>query len=247
MERRNEDPSKVEQQFDLPVPCDHIDTDKISSTPYFQTYVSAWNRRFPKDDVLLETEIAWPDDKYAPAPAAPAAVYTPVVATCAPKSARRLFPLIMVFIFSLLALAVAVIGIFKIAAIADYTALSGKYASVKELFDCFSAGGATIEGVFAYILPVALYLSLAVVLIVLIMSIAGFCKTCKICGFAWLMLVALLLGILAAVSLYLVLGAPDFSNFIDFGGAEAIGYGFIAIVGLELLAFIFSLFAYKNK
>lgn len=246
MEKRFEDPSKIEQQYDLPVPCDHIDTDKISSTPYFQTYVSAWNRRFPREDVLLDTEIAWPDDKYEPAPAAPA-VYAPAATTYAPKSARRLFPLIMVFIFALLALAVAVIGIFKIAAISDYTALSGKYASVKELFDCFSAGGATIEGVFAYILPVALYLSLAVVLIVFIMSIAGFCKTCKICGFAWLMLVALLLGILAAVSLYLVLGAPDFSDFIDFGGAEAIGYGFIAIVGLELLAFIFSLFAYKNK
>ncbi|MDD3946477.1 MAG: hypothetical protein PHI19_01405 [Clostridia bacterium] len=242
MEKRLDDFNTYEQSYDVPVPCDHIDTDKIASSPYFQTYVSAWNRRFPAEDVLVSTEINQPD--YGPvAPADPVAAFTTVPAT---KCARRLFPLIMVFIFSLLTIAVAVIGIFKIEAIAEYVALSGKYASVVELFECFNEGGATLQGVFAYILPVALYLSLAVVLIVFIMSIVGFCKCSKVCGFGWLTLVAFLLGVLAAVSLYLVLGAPEFSSFVDFGTADAIAYGFIGILGLELLAFLFGLFAYKN-
>ena len=243
MEKRLDNFTRLEQQYDLPVPCDHIDTDKIASSPYFQTYVSAWNKRFPAEDVLLSTEIKQPD--YGPVvPVATAA--SAVAAIPAAKCARRLFPLIMVFIFSLLTIAVAVIGIFKIDAIAEYVALSGKYANVVDLFECFNEGGATLEGVFAYILPVALYLSLAVVLIVFIMSIVGFCKCGKVCGFGWLTLVAFLLGVLAAVSLYLVLVAPEFSSFIDFGAADAIGYGFIGIVGLELLAFLFGLFAYKK-
>lgn len=248
MERSVDNVTFEVQSLGLP-PCNYVDTDKIASSPYFQAYVSAWGARFPKDDIIASIQINGAEisteEQVVFVPAAQEQPAAAVTAKAKKAHTCRRFPLLLVCILSVVALAVAVLGAFKIDAIAKYVALSGKYESVAALADCFKAGGATIEGVFSYVLPAALYLSLAVVVIVLIISIIGMAKRCC-CGISWLSLVALLLGLLSAVSLYLVMDAPPFADFISFSGDNAIGYGLVGIVGLELIIFIVSLFAARK-
>lgn len=232
----------------VPTACDNINTDDIASSPYFTMLVDAWYKRFPNKIEYIEQPVEDTQEVIAAASAVgiEAAGPAPLKEVCKKKPSRRMFPLAMVFVFAVIALAVAVVGIFEIELIAAYTALSGSFVSVVSLIDCFSNAGLSIDGIFSCVFPAALYLSLAVTLIVVIVSAIGFAKSAKVNSFAWLTIVAFLLALLSAVSLYIVSGAPAIGDFFAFGQEGAIGYAFLAILGLDLLAFIFALFVNRK-
>jgi len=220
---------------EIPTSNGQVSVNDMFESPYYSTYLSAWDSRFQTLDKMQTIE----EEKLAAAAPAKKA-----------PSSRRLFPVLMIFLFSLVALAVAVAGALKIAAVADYTVFSGNaaYANVLVLIDCLTKSGSqTIEGIFEYVLPIALFLSIALALLMFILSFAALCSPKSKIGMTGLSLIAFLLGILASVSLYIVLGAPDLiGKFFSFSGEESIGYGLVGILGCELLAFFFSLFAYRR-
>ena len=215
---------------ELPTSNGNVSVSDMFDSPYYNTFRNAWDGRFMLAQQEQQTAVAEP--KFAAQKAVPV---------------RRLFPMLMIFVFSLAVLAVTVAGALKIAAVADYTVFSANaaYADVLVLIDCLTKATApTIEGIFEYVLPVALFLSIALALLILILSFAAICSPKSRIGMIGLSLIAFLLAVLAAVALYIVTGAPDLlGEFFAFGGDKAIGYGFVGILGCELLAFIFSLFA----
>lgn len=216
---------------DLPTAAGQVDfTDLLKNSLYYKTYIEVREkRRTPTPSEQPKAEEPKPEEKVVPV--------------------RRLFPMLMIFIFSLAVLAIAAAGALKIAAVAEYTVLSGNaaYADILVLIDCLTKATApSIEGIFQYVLPIALFLSIAIALLTLILSFAAMCMPKSRIGLTGLSLIAFLLAVLAAVALYIVTGAPALiDEFFAFGGDKAIGYGFVGILGLELLAFIFSLFANK--
>jgi hypothetical protein len=214
---------------EMPVSAGQVSVNDIFDSPYYMTYLQAWDERFMLEQRAQQIEAE------------------EEVAAEKQRPVRRLFPMLMIFLFSLVTLAIAVMGVLKISALAGYTAFSGNaaYADVLALMDCFTrTGEVSIEAIFGYVLPVALFLSLALALLMLILSLAAMCSPKSRIGMTGLSLIVLLLGILATVSLYIVMGAPELATkFFAFGGEEAIGYGLIGILGCELLAFLFSLFA----
>lgn len=221
---------------EMPTSTGKVSVNDMFDSPYYSTYLNAWDDRFLTMDKIQEIE----QQKQAAAEAAA----VPVVKEL---PVRRLFPMLMILLFSLAALAVAVAGAIKISAVAEYTVFSGNaaYADVLVLIDCLTkAGSTTLEGIFELVLPIALFLSLALVLLMFILSFAALCsRKCRI-GIIGLSLITFLLGVLSAVSLYIAMGAPDLvGEFFAFGGKDAIGYGLVGILGCELLAFVFSLFA----
>jgi len=100
-----------------------------------------------------------------------------------------------------------------------------------------------------YGLPVSLILTLVIAAYVLIKAVSGLAGKMKRKKFVYIIFLQLLFSLLGAVSGFVWSKAAlaDFMGFLTGGAAITLGIGYLAILGIEVVALILGIFAYKSK
>ncbi|HOB63896.1 MAG: hypothetical protein GX095_05045 [Clostridiales bacterium] len=100
-----------------------------------------------------------------------------------------------------------------------------------------------------YALPVSIILTLVIAIYVFIKGIAGVSARMKRRKFTYIIFLQLLFTLLGLVSGFVWSGVQlaEIMNYITGSASFNLGIGFYALIGIEVLALIFSFFAYKSK
>lgn len=100
-----------------------------------------------------------------------------------------------------------------------------------------------------YGLPVALILTLVIAVYVLIKAIGGIAGKMKRKKFVYIIFLQLLFTLLGAVSGFVWSGAAlaDFMGFLTDATTVSLGIGYLALLGVEVVALVLAFFAYKSK
>ncbi|MFA5449081.1 MAG: hypothetical protein WC292_01385 [Clostridia bacterium] len=204
------------------------------SSPYVTAYYEAMEKRFGK----------------RPVTSAPVQAATPVAAPAVTKRyfKRRTVIISLILILSVLVIAFAAISALgKIDAIDDYVKVV-HFDSVRDIGeDVVALFSKDDVAIMEYVAPIAFLLSLVLAVVVLILAIVAFGAKKRI--HIWIAaLLALVLGLASGAAWVMLTKAkPDaIVDFISPTVAEGLQYGYVIVVGLQLLTFIFSCFAYKR-
>lgn len=100
-----------------------------------------------------------------------------------------------------------------------------------------------------YAMPVALILTLVIAVYVLIKAIGGLAGHMQRKKFVYIIFLQLLFTLLGAVSGFVWSKAAlaDFMGFLTGGTSISLGIGYLALLGVEVVALILGFFAYKSK
>lgn len=100
-----------------------------------------------------------------------------------------------------------------------------------------------------YALPVSMILTAVIAIYVLIKAITGIAGKMKRKKFTYIILLQLLFSLFGVVSGFVWSGVAvaDFMTYIGGSSLLAVGIGYFAVLGIEVIAIVLSLFAYKSK
>jgi len=192
-------------------------------TPYKQAYRYAFTERF---DHVYEANLGDGIEAIGSKSSVAYAESAPATASCGYKKNPAM--IVIALVFALLAVAFAALSYFKLSFLDSLPVFGGNIADVVDAAIDFDISNLVC------IANIALLASVVVSVALVVTAIIGLAAKGRI--LYWIAaLVAVVLGVAAGA---LVLVDAGFDTILD-----TLGYGFIAIVGAELLALVFACFA----